>query len=1657
MTTCEIGVLRIGSVFARKIRTAGPMDAKLAVDTLLEGLKAAHNSDNSFNTEVLARFVRAAAVTRPIKMGGMLKLSTAEEFEAYAESNRDVLAEATLASLEALPGFETLDNMIDTINIKTVIVKAVLESDRGDLERAEHTTVETEGAQISTTFLDNNHNFFIVGNTAIQKQRTQRIERTADLSPGSADSYAAFLDVYFPGASALGVEFTEFARVTLEGAIVDFTEPATGFTGGINNQMQRIKQYVKGTARALSSNTYSRKKHSLAEELGRDKGVQDRYFHEVLSADFTFIVESVLGTVTASETATKLLNSEVSGFSYSNGEVIDSVILDLSKVGGLFYADQDNEEVKIPLMESPTITKLPHDTLDFRKDKTLVKGAFYFLESDGEYFYRTDAGFNVKISPITAYEYNITNSARSSSIDATLESTDFSSGFVNNIFSMLRIVNYTATGEVAYGERLNKDDFSVLATRLINAGTDYDSFLTTLTDLAKGNNTRLSSIAHSVLLHIFEESPMSGIHSIRSASKVDSSKRGMNTMVVTSLYNSLTNFSYKRYMMWNEGVISVSRSLGDRTNDDTVNNGLSRYLVNNGYTKNVIAKRIVVKGEDIYYKDPAGRLFNITTLAKKGQGSADNPSIGDVAFSFGLDNLYTSITNGFVLSYGTTEEAENAAHSVFVNIIAAAAANKRKDAYATSDKKIVKHVDYVQVVPSHFIKGVLLDNVANAFNADTNKNLTTGGGKVPSTGPPNRAAHLPRQVLEYIKALEYSDNPMYYHPFLKNDHKKEDTRIIGATIGEISTKTDILHDGNIIKKSEWNEKIRVKYAFVTGMLRGVKAIGTEFWLQPVNYSDKGTPQMVQVFAEENLLSSSASMHKKLKGGFIEYQYEKYEHLQRTMISSLTDFIISDFSRLATWIESDGEELGQSATVINDRLAALRNLKEMLLYVDYPQTGDMTKVINLQMEKVGLDTDVIKYSHADLDEGADYVTMRDGKAVLKPHMGIRAELYRSEHAPRAVANLLRLHRKKIYDKLGITEAEILKELSYAKNVKKADIVTDADTFLDRVFLINGIYGHAIKTLTMGDESYFASFYEDAKGDAVQNISDYYEEVEQEKELAVSKVDGKNVYSKKHGFTYGLREVRIMLQNQFKRAQSELSEGISYIQQTTVRGLKIKSNKRDLLQHVDIKTHLTQAGPGSDIAEHVSYQFDSIVQIDPDTKKVTGKTFDELEGLGIMTRRDGALYKLLPSGHVVATFKVGREDVTVSSNPATAQELGILVGDLAFAEALIQLVTDINTLTVADKYHSEENVIELQEEEGPSVYTRENKESFLSLKKIKVVEKKISSNSMVTMPDYVPSILLEDPVSQVNLLNKAAVKQENSDAVQIIHPLLTLIQDLARGGKLGVFTTEQQEAMKFVTTTVEYDKARQSLQKKSLQNVFTAEQFRKLGSAKLYNMFKTMNTAVDFPQTSMRIRTTDSMGLDTFIVEDFKNLQELFEYLGSFSEGDLVWEKALNILIDNPINLYSFVGLLTLPSAQKTGRKKQSRYNDYFATKQNKKKPPLTYMANEFNFEILSKAHDTDVSGRLRKSSVIALLSQLANAVAFGGLSNNQTKNLQRSLRGVTEMSRVRIGDNFATIAMRMDPSATNVIDRLRRGDLSTGATFNKVTMRGESAFSGSELV
>jgi hypothetical protein len=51
-------------------------------------------------------------------------------------------------------------------------------------------------------------------------------------------------------------------------------------------------------------------------------------------------------------------------------------------------------------------------------------------------------------------------------------------------------------------------------------------------------------------------------------------------------------------------------------------------------------------------------------------------------------------------------------------------------------------------------------------------------------------------------------------------------------------------------------------------------------------------------------------------------------------------------------------------------------------------------------------------------------------------------------------------------------------------------------------------------------------------------------------------------------------------------------------------------------------------------------------------------------------------------------------------------------------------------------------------------------------------------MIVLPDLIPSFTISDP-TYVNLLNSMGNTQENSDAIQFMHPLMSLIMAESRG--------------------------------------------------------------------------------------------------------------------------------------------------------------------------------------------------------------------------------------------------------------------------------------
>jgi hypothetical protein len=129
-------------------------------------------------------------------------------------------------------------------------------------------------------------------------------------------------------------------------------------------------------------------------------------------------------------------------------------------------------------------------------------------------------------------------------------------------------------------------------------------------------------------------------------------------------------------------------------------------------------------------------------------------------------------------------------------------------------------------------------------------------------------------------------------------------------------KTPMVNLGKAIKLSSWDERVRI---WSMDFLRRLKN-GTEFYIQPVNYSDKSNIQMHKVNTTLNMLSKWRYIKDQLVAGYIAYQAQKNEDLQIT-ISHLKSFILSNYNSYLTANKSLDREV---------RTSALSALREELL-------------------------------------------------------------------------------------------------------------------------------------------------------------------------------------------------------------------------------------------------------------------------------------------------------------------------------------------------------------------------------------------------------------------------------------------------------------------------------------------------------------------------------------------------------------------------------------------------------------------------------------------------------------------------------------------------------------------------------------------------------
>lgn len=1620
MANCSKGSKEIGVNFTTAVKIGtknGTLNPQAVKMTLTSSL-----NDRDFDPLAIAHVIEGAMKVKQSMIRKLTDLTNIEDIKAFVEANLnpdEALVANNLQALATIPGFEAFDASVETLN-KVANKEVVSVPSAIDVYVEVANEEEEDGIVVNANTVSLDSINVSDPKTFMQNKLSERTKKTEGLKDGASDFWSPFLSTYFPGMSGVGADFVEHVKDKIFSAIIDNTSTMGGFIDDIDVAINKIKRDIEtSVAEARYSTPYTAEKIDSA-LLNTNTDQKIRYMNEVFAIDFDFILHNMIRSITVSKKRTISRNSIVSGFlTETSGELV----LNIKAIPEMFIRLKGNTFMLRDTL--PNGKEVPHvmnevdkDSRGFANDSSILNNAFYHTSVDNKYFFKDGKGTIVDISPVTYYAYNSSSNRNQNSIDHFIGAFDSDSSFIQNLLQMFKQVVPNEVGQFVLGERMGMVDYLTLAPYLTNAGNNLESFIPKLQALAAETDSHVGRIANSILVHMFSKTATqmadgTQIHSIfQSVNKNGILRGNINNNIIAALHSALISKDNVRYLVVNNNNTQLTKGLGTGSEAVTVNTELAGILMTDGYTKATIADAIVV----------SGKTFSIKLPFKKEPISIDNvdtiEKVQEVARAVGLTKEFDDIHNKFRSVY-TTAKADNGALITFKNILNISAINKAGKEYLkpkeTEIDDTLTNDLYIRRAPSTVILGDELKVLASLYNVNSHKSVMVGGVMTASTSAPNRDSRIPNQLEKYndynrrVNAVKVASSP-----FLNGTHPT----IPKATFKGVVIKTPIEKNGEIIGLADWNEKVRVEHALIHGFLKAPKNVGMDFLIQPVNYSDKSNIEMMEIFVGENLLANNADTQQKLIAAYIEYNASKNEEIQRNMIHSLKEFVVGNYSKLYNEISSSTDSA--------NRLANLAKLRELLLK-DYSEaSGDMTRAINLVLAEVKIHPDLIEYSDTNIDMGSDIISMpgNPDTAILKPHLGVRAALYRNPIKAQKEVNDALYDNRSHMNALRINVNEVNNAI---KNVK-TDVVTDINSLYDRFYLINGIYGHNLKVLTVADESYFSANYGKFIKDGKESIADYYFNVDS-------------------GKRNGLEESEQMLASQFKRAQSILTRGSSYSEKTTIEGVRRKHAKNNIISYMDI------IGDNKVVISDEGSLFPGSVF---DFGRLAGKTLLELEGLGIVSRfNNGTLVTKNDLGYLVR-FNVGTDSIIIGDYVEDAASIEMVASlkeqgaHPQLVDGLFKFVKDVISATKADVASTAAGILDgtplinntLQPTFIANVTGREH---ALTVDILANTIANIQSNGMVVLPDLIPSITITDPVSFVDILNAVGNEQENSDGVQFMHPLMSLIYKHARGKDLGAFNTDNEEALKLLTTTFEYDKMRHILQKKSVQMPFTHEQMRKLGGIELYNAFKSMNTAITFKQPTMNfVEIVGSFRADP-VIYTANNLHELYKQVVSESGGygvsdNAVWSKVLEILRQNPINMYSFVGLLTLPSAQKTGQKKINKFSNVFSRTDTTDKPNIDYTASEFSYEVLTKAHDYDVSGAAMHASTLTLLSQLVNATSFGGLSNAATMKLHNAMGAKMMINRFRVGQDLAEVAQKLKQNNggneyDTVINKLKTGDVS----------------------
>jgi hypothetical protein len=1073
------------------IRTAGikfAVNAKLSSNEIMleaELKKLGRTlSANSHDAIILMSVIEGAFKlgANILRVRGLSKADTSESVEKFVASKgiSEELTAGNLSYLRNIKGFESFDAGVETL--KTLATAITVTSFDFNVDETPIEKIQISDYEEINFTLDEKEAFLLDDfGVEMARKKNALLKKTSQLKKDTPEYWGAFLAVYFKGMTSYGRDFTEWSRTKFYDKLIDFTKTNKGVETDINQKITELKEELQNELLDLLIHDKGDNKNKTLQTLfGIDSKVKERYFTEVLLNEFDFVLNSLIKSIVVSEKDTAIKNKAVNGFVDIEGNALEPISLHTNKIdkllkkrGGVVSIHEGVQDKEMREMEDM-------NTVSFYFDTDLPNDAFYKLGRDNKFFYRNIKGVNFDITPLSYYSYDNRNKRNVSSIDHFIDSMDSSTNFINNIFPIFKLVSVNSKGKEFLGRRMTATDFLTIAPFLTNAGADLNLFISYLKNMASDTSTIQGRIAKSLLIQVFNKDDYANvggesIYSLYTAAhRVSNIRGGFNEDIIKALHSALINKDHIQYLEVKEGRTTITKGIENVNNSTILDDGLVNHLMNKNFTKPFIAKKLVIKG--VYIGINSGGVETDLDDVKSLYFDGLNPSMEKIANTLGLGNLLVRLDEHFKETYNI-EQAEKKALDIFIKIIKVAAANvkaKGTSRYYIPRKLLEKsfpHKNYNVLTPSSLIHTNEANSIAKIFIADTTHNITIAGKKNSSTTHPNRDAFIGPQIKEFNHYNLYVNRVMFtFNPFIQ--HTDESSLIPKASLNGVVIKAPLTVDGEHIGLSELDLKNRIQHSIISGILEGPKNIGKEFYLQPTNYSDKSTPSLHRVEMEdENLLAAGDFALEKLKDAYVEYHRLKAIQLQKVTINSLSDFILSNYNKVVSEIES-GENVEYRKTKLKELKALLTNTE--LLY----SKPNMTRTVNVILAEVALRPDFFKFSNAEMDFEADYISLSGAKnvTVLKPNLGVRAEKFSNlGTAYEMVDTYLDEHREYL-DESGIDRIQINNSLKKARKKTKG-LVNSVNDLYDRVFLINGIYGHAIKVITMGDETYFKGVYKD----------------------------------------------------------------------------------------------------------------------------------------------------------------------------------------------------------------------------------------------------------------------------------------------------------------------------------------------------------------------------------------------------------------------------------------------------------------------------------------------------------------------------------------------------------------------------------------------------